>query len=99
MAMVKCKGCKGFTPEHDTFEGYCMLCVSQRIRWYDKNRVAVHKALEPIAEWYGGGTEGNRLDIEILADAIADLQKDRTQVLQLQIENKQLKEGISIKLE
>jgi len=99
MAMVKCKGCDGFTPEHDTLEGCCMFCASQRIRWYDKNRIGIHKALEPIAEWYGGGIEGNRSDIEILADAIADLQKDRTQVLQLQIENKQLKEGISIKLE
>lgn len=44
---------------------------------------ALSKALEPIKEWYGGGTEGNRSDIEILNDAIADLQKDRAEVLRL----------------
>lgn len=31
--MIKCKGCNDDTPEHDTLEGYCMLCAAQRIRW------------------------------------------------------------------
>jgi len=31
--MVKCKGCKDETPDHDTLEGYCMLCAVQRIKW------------------------------------------------------------------
>lgn len=48
-------------------------------------------ALTPIKEWYGGGTEGSRADIEILTDAIADLQKDRKEVLQLTAKNERLR--------
>lgn len=44
--------------------------------------------LNPIREWYGGGTEGNRPDIEILVDVVADLQADRKELLALQAENK-----------
>lgn len=47
----------------------------------DSAEARLKKALEPIVEWYGGGTEGNRSDIEILTDVVSDLQKDRAEVL------------------
>lgn len=47
MAMLICKGCKDDTPEHDTLEGYCMLCASQRIRGEAKFREQI-KELEVV---------------------------------------------------
>lgn len=47
---------------------------------------SINKALEPVKDWYGGGTEGNRTNAEILTDAIYDLQKDRKEVLKLKAE-------------
>lgn len=41
----------------------------------------IDKAIEPIKEWYGGGAEGNRTAIDIVADAISDLQEDRKKAL------------------
>jgi len=32
MAMIKCKGCENNTPEHDTLDGYCLICAGKRIR-------------------------------------------------------------------
>lgn len=37
--MINCRGCKGKTPEHDTLEGYCMLCASQIIKGQDNARL------------------------------------------------------------
>lgn len=52
------------------------------------------EALNPIREWYGGGTEGDRSDLEILTNAIADLQIDREKVLEqatkIEEQNKEL---------
>ena len=42
--------------------------------------------LGPIREWYGGC---ERLDTEILADAVADLQQDRKELLEAKAKNKQ----------
>ena len=44
-------------------------------------KVTIHEVLEPIANWYGGGTEGNRSDLDIIIDVVSDLQKDRAEVL------------------
>lgn len=41
-----------------------------------------------------GGTEGNRSGIEILTDVVADLQKDRVEVLQLKASRKELLEEL-----
>lgn len=57
---------------------------------------AVKGKLAPIREWYGGGTEGDRPDIEILTDAIADLQEDRKKLLQLQAEFDQHQKAFEI---
>jgi len=54
----------------------------------------IDKIIEPIKEWYGGGTEGERTNLEILADAIADLQDNRKELFVLQAENKWLKEEL-----
>ena len=53
----------------------------------------IDKIIEPIKEWYGGGTEGERTNLEILADAIADLQDNRKELFVLQAENKELREA------
>jgi len=47
--------------------------------------------LDPIREWYGSGTEGNRSDVEVLHAAIADLQDDRQAVLMLREDKANLK--------
>ena len=47
--------------------------------------------LDPIREWYGSGTEGNRPDVEVLHAAIADLQDDRQAVLMLREDKANLK--------
>ena len=47
--------------------------------------------LDPIREWYGSGTEGNRPDVEVLHSAIADLQDDRQAVLVLHEDKANLK--------
>ncbi len=54
----------------------------------------LEKAFAPIADWYGGGTEGNRPLAEMLTMAVADLQKDRPEMLKLAGEIKQLKAAI-----
>lgn len=55
--------------------------------------ITIHKVLEPIAEWYGGGTEGNRSDLDIIIDVVSDLQKDREVVLK---QKKRIKELESV---
>ncbi len=58
--------------------------------------IAAHaEALNPIREWYGGGTEGVRSDLEILIDAIADLQTDRKEVLAQAEQIKGLKKALN----
>lgn len=66
---------------------------SQIVELHDEI-VAIDAALEPVKTWYGGGTEGNHTGIEILTDAISDLQKDRKEVLRLQAQIAQLKEQL-----
>lgn len=55
----------------------CNLLIAK-----DKTIAEFAEALNPIRDWYGGDTEGDRSNLEILTDAIADLRKDRTQVLE-----------------
>ena len=62
-------------------------------------KIIIHEILEPIADWYGGGTEGNRSDLDIIIDVVSDLQKDRAELLtqaeritKLEADNKQLLE-------
>lgn len=51
MTMVKCKGCKDDrVPEHDTIEGYCMLCAGQKIRGINALEHRLEKALERVDE-------------------------------------------------
>ena len=43
--------------------------------------ITIHNALKPIVDWYGGGTEGNRSDLDIVIDLVSDIQKDRAELL------------------
>ncbi len=64
-------------------------------RQNDKETITAQaEALNPISDWYGGGTEGVRSDLEILTDAIADLQTDRKKVLAQAEQIKRLKEKL-----
>ncbi len=67
------------------------LCYTCQITQLQSTIAELEKELDPIREWYGGGTEGNRPNVEILASAITDLQEDRREVLDLRAENKALK--------
>ena len=49
----------------------------------------IQSAFAPVAEWYGGGTEGNRSIEGIVKDAVRDLQSDRKELLEA---NKQIVE-------
>lgn len=77
------KACKKFKPSLE----YLQALLTDR----DKTIAERAEALNPIREWYGGGTEGNRSDLQILTDVIADLQKDRARVLEQAEEIKDLK--------
>jgi len=60
----------------------------------------LEEAFAPVADWYGGGTEGNRSLVEMLTLAVADLQDNRVELLKLQTELKsQAAENKSLKHE
>lgn len=80
MATKKCICCGEPVSEHDLLEGYCLVCAGQRVRWYDVLKTNLDVALEPVRHWYG---EVKRPLVHIVADVVADLQKDRADVLRL----------------
>lgn len=91
--MVKCKGCKNETSEHDLLEGcYCLACVAQRVRWYEVLKANLNVALEPIRHWYG---EAKRPIAHVVADIVSDLQKDRAVALKLEKQITQLNHTIA----
>lgn len=84
---MKCIGC-GDTGSARYIQGYCLSCAAQRIRWYGELKKELDVAIEPVLHWYG---EIERPAVHVVADIVRDLQKDRTQMLELRKANAQLK--------
>ncbi len=67
---------------------------NERIQVYDQliaEMQLVRDAFDPVLDWYKGGGEGpDRSFVDMLRDAITDLQDDRKRSLQLCAENKKL---------
>lgn len=61
----------------DLLEGYCLDCAAQKLKQYALLKSNLDVALEPVRHWYG------EVVVHIVADVVADLQKDRAEALRL----------------
>lgn len=59
MTRVQCKNkyCKEQPSEHDTLEGYCMICAAERVRGYETAWAAGYKAALKLFAWWKDGVQ------------------------------------------
>lgn len=87
---MECKTCKNEVSE-GLLMGYCIPCAEDIIEWYGVLKANLDVALEPVRHWYG---EDKRPIVHVIADIVADLQKDRADVLRLKKEVAQARQGV-----
>lgn len=51
MSRIQCKGCNYKPSEHDTLQGYCMLCAEEKIKKSELLEVENKKLRHEIVGW------------------------------------------------